>query len=126
MNSVICFGAWKGRLDMGLADRELSCLLGVAGGETDKQIAQREGLSPRTIKGAVERCMYKLGAYKRAELVAVAFKRGIIAPAACAALALLFGLQPANQPATVARRPDAQRRVELRVTTRRHECAWVA
>ncbi len=122
MHKAIILGQWKGELGKGLAERELACLLAVAAGQTDKEIAQREGLSPRTIKGAIERCMYKIGAFKRASLVAEALRRGIIAPAACFLLALLVGLQ--HQQTTFTRRPETPRRVEMRVAARRDCAAW--
>lgn len=78
MNQTIHFGAWQGVLGKGLAERELYCLLAVASGHTDKEIAKMDGLSPRSIKGRVESAMFKLGVFKRGALVAAAFQRGII------------------------------------------------
>ena len=77
MEFVSC-GLWRGLLGQGLAERELSCLLAVAAGQTDKQIAQRDGVSPRSIKGRIESAMFKLGVYKRAALVAEAMRLGLI------------------------------------------------
>lgn len=76
----ISSGSWKGTLGLGLAERELSCLLSVAAGQTDKEIAKNHGLSPRSIKGRIESCMHKLGVYRRPALVAEAFRLGIISP----------------------------------------------
>lgn len=78
--SFIKDGMWRGASDKGLADRELRCLLAIASGKSDKQIAKEASLSPRTVKGAVERCMHKLNAFRRPMLVAEAFRRGIISP----------------------------------------------
>lgn len=123
MNRTITVQGWKGSLDSGIAERELRCLLAIAAGETDKQVAQSAGISPRTVKGAVERVMHKLQTYKRAALVAEAFRRGIIAPALCMILALLVGLQ---QNPNCIRRPVGPRRVETFTSVRRIEAAWVA
>ncbi|MGP9823797.1 response regulator transcription factor [Ectopseudomonas khazarica] len=118
----LTYGGWKGCVSSPLADRELGSLLAVAAGKSDKEFARELGLSPRTIKGAVERCMHKLQVYKRTALVAEALRRGIIAPAACFLLALLVGLQ--HQQTTFTRRPETPRRVEMRVAARRDCAAW--
>ncbi|WP_236213200.1 response regulator transcription factor [Metapseudomonas otitidis] len=123
MDRTITAYGWKGSLDCGIAERELRCLLAIAAGETDKQAAQSAGISPRTVKGAVERVMHKLHTYKRTALVAEAFRRGIIAPAICMVLALLIGLQ---QNPNAIRRPACPRRVETFNSVRRIEAAWVA
>ena len=81
MKCTIRFGAWDGFLGKGLAERELACLLAVAAGHTDKEIARMDGLSPRSIKGRIESAMFKLGVFKRAALVAEALRLGLIASA---------------------------------------------
>lgn len=78
MNQTVHFGAWQGTLGRGLAERELYCLLAVASGHTDKEIAKMDGLSPRSIKGRIEAAMFKLGVFKRPALVAEAMRRGLI------------------------------------------------
>ncbi|MFU6375182.1 response regulator transcription factor [Metapseudomonas otitidis] len=119
----IYYAGLVGRMDSGIAERELRCLLAIAAGETDKQAALEAGISPRTVKGAVERVMHKLHTYKRTALVAEAFRRGIIAPALCMVIALLMGLQ--HNPSAV-RRPSAPRRIETFSAVRRIESAVVA
>ncbi|MFK3973740.1 response regulator transcription factor [Pseudomonas sp. NPDC087358] len=84
MSQTIRFQAWQGFLGRGLAAREISCLLAVASGYTDKEIAQMDGLSPRSIKGRIESAMFKLGVFKRAALVAEAMRLGLISFAASA------------------------------------------
>ncbi|MBJ2221028.1 response regulator transcription factor [Pseudomonas sp. MF7453] len=71
---------WIGHKNKGLADRELICLLSVASGMTDKEIAQRDDLSPRSVKGRIESVMHKLSVYKRPAMVAEAMRKGIITP----------------------------------------------
>lgn len=124
MRKTISFGSWQGSLGKGLAERELSCLLAVAAGQTDKEIAQRDGLSPRSIKGRIESCMHKLGVYKRTALVAEAFKRGLISPMILALCAILIGQSTLNEnPINRIRRPG-ERRIETRMAVRRIEAAF--
>ncbi|MBD1601155.1 helix-turn-helix transcriptional regulator [Pseudomonas typographi] len=78
MNQMIISGPWVGFLGKGLAERELSCVLAVASGHTDKEIAKMDGLSPRSIKGRIESAMFKLGVFKRSALVAEAIRLGLI------------------------------------------------
>lgn len=126
MNQTLSYAGWKGNLGLGLAERELSCLLAVAAGHTDKEIAKHDGLSPRSIKGRIESCMHKLGVYKRPALVAEAFKRGLISPMILALCAILVGQTALNEnPLNRTRRPG-ERRVETRVAVRRIEASYAA
>lgn len=77
MEIVTC-GSLCGKLGNVLAERELQCLLAIANGGTDKEIAKRDGVSPRSIKGRIESVMYKLGVYKRTALIAEAMRLGLI------------------------------------------------
>ena len=125
MEFVIC-GSWRGLLGKGLAERELSCLLAVAAGHTDKEIAQRDGLSPRSIKGRIESAMFKLGVYKRPALVAEAMRRGLISPLILALCAILVGQSATtDNPLNRIRRPG-ERRAEVRLTVRRAETFTIA
>lgn len=119
-------GTWKGNLGLGLAERELSCLLAVAAGQTDKEIAKHDGLSPRSIKGRIESCMHKLGVYKRPALVAEAFRRGLISPMILTICAVLVGQSVTNDNSTYRIRRPGERRVETRVAVRRIETALTA
>lgn len=126
MSESLVFGSWRGLLGQGLAERELSCLLAVACGQTDKEIAQRDGLSPRAIKGRIESCMHKLGVYKRPALVAEAFKRGLISPMILTLCAIIVGHTALDEnPLNRTRRPG-ERRIETRVAVRRIEAAQTA
>lgn len=119
-------GSWKGNLGLGLAERELSCLLAVAAGHTDKEIAKHDGLSPRSIKGRIESCMHKLGVYKRPALVAEAFRRGLISPLLIALCAILVGQSATNDNPLNRIRRSGERKTELRMTVRRAEAYQVA
>ncbi|MDF3197573.1 helix-turn-helix transcriptional regulator [Pseudomonas sp. 1912-s] len=77
MEIVTC-GSLFGKLGSVLAERELRCLLAIANGGTDKEIAKRDGVSPRSVKGRIESVMYKLGVFKRPSLVAEAIRLGLI------------------------------------------------
>lgn len=118
----ISYRGLTGSLSSGIAERELRCLLAIAAGETDKQAAQSAGISPRTVKGAVERVMHKLHTYKRTALVAEAFRRGLITPALCAVLAAHAVI--AEHHDEMNRRPSQGRRGELVHAARRAETAW--
>lgn len=123
MTNTIRFGSWQGSLGKGLAERELSCLLAVAAGHTDKEIAQLDGLSPRSIKGRIEAAMHKLGVYKRPALVAEAMRRGLISPLVVTLCAVLVGhsIVSTNEYTRI-RRPGERKIAETRVY-RRAECA---
>lgn len=126
MNQTLSYAGWKGNLGLGLAERELSCLLAVAAGHTDKEIAKHDGLSPRSIKGRIESCMHKLGVYKRPALVAEAFRRGLISPLLIALCAILVGQSAtSDNPLNRIRRPG-ERRIESRVAVRRIETCLTA
>ncbi|NMY67332.1 LuxR C-terminal-related transcriptional regulator [Pseudomonas sp. WS 5414] len=118
MKKTICFGSWQGCLDNGLAERELSCLLAVAAGHTDKEIAQRDGLSPRSIKGRIEAAMHKLGVHKRPALVAEAMRRGLISPMIITLCAVLIGQSATNDNSFNRIRRPGERRIENRVAMR--------
>lgn len=123
MDPFISFGSWKGTLGKGLAERELSCLLAVAAGHTDKEIARRDGLSPRSIKGRIEAAMHKLGVYKRPALVAEAMRRGLISPMILVLCAILVGHSiTSTDEFTRIRRSGERKLVETRIN-RRSECA---
>jgi len=61
-----------------LSDRERVVLRLVAGGRSNKQIAQHLGITERTVKFHVTSILNKLGADNRAQAVAVAAQRGLL------------------------------------------------
>lgn len=126
MANTISFGSWQGNLGRGLAERELSCLLAVASGYTDKQIAQLDGLSPRSIKGRIEAAMHKLGTYKRPALVAEAVRRGLISPMILTLCAILVGHSVAGTDEFTRVRRGGERKVAETRIHRRAECATVS
>jgi DNA-binding CsgD family transcriptional regulator len=123
---IVSCGSWQGFLGNGLAERELACLLAVAAGHTDKEIAKRDGLSPRSIKGRIESVMFKLGVYKRPALIAEAMRRGLITPLVIALCAVLVGQTAMSENHFNRTRRNDGRRVEARVALRRIEVALTA
>ncbi|MBA1217239.1 LuxR C-terminal-related transcriptional regulator [Pseudomonas fulva] len=121
----ITVGNWQGLLGHGAAPRELECLLAIAGGASGKEVARALGISEDGVKKRMMALGTKWGMTKRTALVAEAFRRGIISPAATA-LALLMaihGMIGDDQLLRVRRGGNGgERKIETRVATRRVEC----
>jgi DNA-binding NarL/FixJ family response regulator len=62
----------------GLSPRELEVLLLVAGGETNKQVAQHLGISERTVDRHMSNILSKIDAPSRSAATAFAYKSGLI------------------------------------------------
>ncbi|AOE63763.1 helix-turn-helix transcriptional regulator [Pseudomonas corrugata] len=76
--TTLTIGNWTGYLGMGLAERELQCVIGIAMGQTSKELARDLGIEAETVKKRVLSASTKLGVLRRAQLVAVAISRGFI------------------------------------------------
>ena len=63
-----------------LTPREREILQMIADGLTDREVAQRLGLSPATARTHARNLIGKLGAHTRAQAVAIAIRRGDITP----------------------------------------------
>jgi NarL family two-component system response regulator YdfI len=61
-----------------LTGREREVLQRVAGGERNKEIAARLGISEPTVKSHLASIYFKLGVDSRASAVAVALERGLL------------------------------------------------
>lgn len=123
----ITIGSWKGLLGRGAAPRELECLLAIAGGASGKEAARTLGISEDGVKKRLIALGTKWGVTRRTALVAEAFKRGVISPAATAlALVLVIHGLMADDVALRVRRGSGEKRVELRVAARRIEQFQVA
>jgi DNA-binding NarL/FixJ family response regulator len=68
----------QARVDVGLTEEELPILRLLAGGATNKEIAQHLFVSERTVKRRVQDILKKLSVSHRAQAVIEATKRGII------------------------------------------------
>jgi DNA-binding NarL/FixJ family response regulator len=62
----------------GLSPRELEVLKSVAAGLSDKQVAGRLGISPKTVRNHLSQIFSKLQASNRVEAVINALKRGLL------------------------------------------------
>ena len=61
-----------------LTEREVDVLRHIAGGNRNKDIARRLGISEETVKVHVKHIMEKLGASDRTQALAIAARRGIV------------------------------------------------
>lgn len=124
MNSAtsITSGNWTGHLGMGLALRELQCVLGIAMGQTSKELARELGVQPESIKKRVLAASTKLGVTRRAQLVAEAMRKGVISPL-IVLMCLVITAQQANTEQFGRIRRPGERRIETRVAVRRIEAA---
>jgi DNA-binding NarL/FixJ family response regulator len=64
--------------DEALTDREVEVLTQVAGGNRNREIAEKLRITEETVKGHMKHIMEKLGASDRTQAVAVGLRRGII------------------------------------------------
>lgn len=123
----ITANGWTGFLGRELSLREVQCVLGIACGQTSKELARELGVQPDSIKKRVLSATTKLGVTRRAQLVAVAMQKGLISPTATAlALVLVIHGLMADDVALRVRRGSGEKRVELRVAARRVEQFQVA
>jgi DNA-binding NarL/FixJ family response regulator len=70
---------WQQPVRVGLTDRELDVLRGVARGEANKEIAAALGISEPTVKAHLVRIFDKLGVENRTAAARVARQQGLIA-----------------------------------------------
>ncbi|MBH3377232.1 response regulator transcription factor [Pseudomonas asiatica] len=120
--TTITIGSWQGFLGLGLAERELQCLLGVAQGKTSKELARDLGVQADSVKKRLASAMFKLQVNRRAALVGEAMRRGLISPAAIlAAILAVHGAVSDEVLLKVRRGGGGERRVELRTVARRVE-----
>ena len=121
-SATVTLGNWTGHLGMGLALRELQCVLGIASGQTSKELARDLGVQPESIKKRVLAASTKLGVTRRAQLVAEAVRKGVISPLVIL-LCMVITAQQANPEQFGRIRRPGERRIETRVTVRRIEAA---
>jgi DNA-binding NarL/FixJ family response regulator len=66
--------------ELGLTNRELEVLEGLADGLTGVEIAAKLVISPKTVGSHVQRILAKLGVHSRAHAVALAYQSGLLEP----------------------------------------------
>lgn len=66
------------KIQSDLTDREIEVLIGVAGGQTSKEIAYHLGITERTVKAHLTSIYNKLGVDSRAAAVSEAMKQGLL------------------------------------------------
>lgn len=122
--TALTFGNWTGSLGMGLAERELQCVMAVASGMTSKEAARELGVAKDTVDKRLLAASTKLGVIRRAQLVAEAMRRGLISPAIIALCAILVGhsIAATEDEFTRIRRSGERKLVDSRLS-RRCECA---
>ncbi|WP_313326979.1 LuxR C-terminal-related transcriptional regulator [Pseudomonas qingdaonensis] len=119
---TITYSGWTGRLDMGLAPRELEATLLAAADLTVKEVARVMGIAPKTVEKRLEAARLKLGAKTMRGLVLEAFKRQIISPAVMALVVMLTShAMIGDDQALRVRRGSGERRVEFRASVKRIE-----
>ncbi|HGY9636481.1 TPA: response regulator transcription factor [Pseudomonas putida] len=127
MNGVINFRSMEGSVGI-LAAQEMKAALAICCGLGNKEIARELACSPATVKKSIERIFYKLGISSRSAVPTELLCRGIarrLAMIMCAILVTNAVMD--DQEFTRIRRGGGQgRKVELRVATRRAECALAA
>jgi len=122
---IITLFGFTGFLGRGAAPRELECLLAIAGGATGKEAARVLGISEDGVKKRLLALSTKWGVTRRAALVAEAFKRGIISPAAVLAVIIAAHGVISDEHLLRGRRGGSagERKIEARIATRRAEAA---
>ena len=122
--SALTFENWTANLGMGLAERELQCVMAVASGLTSKEAARELGVAKDTVDKRLLAASTKLGVIKRAQLVAEAMRRGMISPMVITMCAVLVGhsIAGATDEFTRMRRGGERKVAETRIH-RRAECA---
>lgn len=122
---IITHSGFTGFLGRGAAPRELECLLAIAGGATGKEAARVLGISEDGVKKRLLALSTKWGVTRRAALVAEAFKRGIISPAAVLAVIIAAHGVINDEHLLRGRRGGSagERKIETRIATRRAEAA---
>lgn len=104
---------------MGLAPRELQCIMGLASGFTQKELARDMKISVDGVRKRQTSAMYKLGVNRATQLVAEAMKRQIISPL-CMMLAALVVAHAAldEDPMRRDRRAPERRTAQVRMMRR--------
>jgi DNA-binding CsgD family transcriptional regulator len=116
MENTIEAAGWRGKLNAGLAPRQLEALIYACADMTSKEIARLMGISPKTVQQRLDDARFKLGMQRTVRgLCLEAIKRGIVAPLA---VIILINCCMTQQLPTVRRPPTAPRIAQARINRR--------
>lgn len=116
MENTIEAAGWRGKLNAGLAPRQLEALIYACADMTCKEIARVMGISPKTVSQRLDDARFKLGMQRTVRgLCLEAMKRGIVAPLAVIILINCCTLQPST---SIRRPPTAPRMAQARISRR--------
>ncbi|WP_339521782.1 sigma factor-like helix-turn-helix DNA-binding protein [Pseudomonas sp. EA_35y_Pfl2_R111] len=116
MDNTIEAAGWRGRLNAGLAPRQLEALIYACADMTSKEIARLMGISPKTVQQRLDDARFKLGRQRTVRgLCLEAMKRGIVAPLA---VIILLNCCAMQQMPSVRRPPTAPRVAHARINRR--------
>lgn len=115
--TTITSGELIGHLGRGLAPRELQCVMDVARGFTNKEIAKHFNIAEGTVEKRLAAASIKLGQSRRAAMVMEAMRRQIISSTSymLAAMIAMHTVMGDGDPARRERRMGDRRVAHLRV-----------
>jgi len=116
MQDTIEAAGWRGKLNAGLAPRQLEALIYACADMTCKEIARVMGVSPKAVSQRLEAARFKLGMQRTVRgLCLEAIKRGIVAPLA---VIMLLNSMALHQHQSIRRPPSAPRIAQMRINRR--------
>lgn len=116
MDTYIEAAGWRGKLNAGLAPRQLEALIYACADMTCKEIARVMGISPGTVQERLNDARFKVGMQRTTRgLCLEAIKRGIVAPLA---VIMLLNSVALHQHQPIRRPPSAPRIAQLQITRR--------
>ena len=116
MQETIEAAGWRGKLNAGLAPRQLEALVYACADMTCKEIARVMGVSPKAVSQRLDDARFKLGMQRTVRgLCLEAIKRGIVAPLDIIMLINSMGLQQAP---AMRRTPNAPRSAQVLIMRR--------
>lgn len=116
MDTYIEAAGWRGKLNAGLAPRQLEALIYACADMTCKEIARVMGISPGTVQERLNDARFKVGMQRTTRgLCLEAIKRGIVAPLA---VIMLLNSVALHQHQPIRRPPSAPRIAQMQITRR--------
>lgn len=116
MDTYIEAAGWRGKLNAGLAPRQLEALIYACADMTCKEIARVMGISASTVQQRLDDARFKVGMQRTTRgLCLEAIKRGIVAPLA---VIMLLNSVALHQHQPIRRPPNAPRIAQMQLTRR--------